>query len=179
MRRLLAYSAIAHAGYILLGVMAPGSFGISGIVYYTITYALATLGAFGVVALVEQAAGQDSFEAFAGLGRRSPLVGGCMMIFILSLAGIPPLAGFFAKFYVFAAGLRVGQGDLSLLWLVVLAIAGSALSLYYYLRILKEVQVSPPGAAAPELAVPAATGFVLIVLALGTIFLGCFPGVPD
>src|SRR5262249_5398206 len=101
-RRLLAYSAIAHAGYMLLGVMARGQSGLASLVYYVITYGLTTLGAFGVVAVVQQQTGGDRLSDFAGLGRRSPGLALCLMIFVLSLAGIPPLAGFFGKFYIFS-----------------------------------------------------------------------------
>ncbi|MGH8525918.1 MAG: NADH-quinone oxidoreductase subunit N, partial [Gammaproteobacteria bacterium] len=127
-RRLLAYSAVAHAGYALIGVLAFGERGMIPLLYYVITYAVTVLGAFGVVALIEQRTGSDGFAAFAGLNKRAPLLSFCMLIFMLSLAGIPPLAGFFGKFYVFAAALAQGK-DLALLWLVILAIAMSAVSL--------------------------------------------------
>jgi NADH-quinone oxidoreductase subunit N len=94
-RRLLAYSAIAHAGYMLLGVLAHGGQSLAALVYYVITYALTTLGAFGVVSVVQERAGGDRLSDFAGLSRRAPVLSLCMMIFMLSLAGIPPLAGFF------------------------------------------------------------------------------------
>ena len=111
-RRLLAYSAIAHAGYMLLGVLAHGRQGLASLIYYVITYGLTTLGAFGVVAVVESRTGGDRLSDFAGLSRRAPVLSFCMMIFMLSLAGIPPLAGFFGKFYVFAAALqRDAAGD--------------------------------------------------------------------
>jgi len=101
------------------------------------------------VAIVEQRAGDDRLESFAGLSRRAPFISFCMMIFMLSLAGIPPLAGFFGKFYVFTDAIKLGAPNLGLLWLVVLAVAMSAVSLYYYLKVLKQIYVAdvPAGAA--------------------------------
>src|SRR5438128_4137116 len=94
-RRLLAYSAIAHAGYTLVGLLSHNGQGLASVIYYSITYALTTLGAFGVVAVVQEKTGGDKLSDFAGLSRREPVLAFCMLIFMLSLAGIPPLAGFF------------------------------------------------------------------------------------
>src|SRR5438105_1738300 len=127
-RRLLAYSAIAHAGYMLLGVLSHSQQSLAALVYYVVTYALTTLGAFGVVSIVQQQSGGDRLSDFAGLSRRAPVVSFCMMIFMLSLAGIPPLAGFFGKFYIFIAAVATDPKHLGLLWLVVLAVAMSAVS---------------------------------------------------
>ena len=110
-RRLLAYSAIAHAGYMLLGVLPHGGQSLAALVYYVITYGLATLGAFGVVSIVERQTGGDRLSDFAGLSRRAPVLSFCMMIFMLSLAGIPPLAGFFGKFYLFTAALNADPSE--------------------------------------------------------------------
>jgi NADH-quinone oxidoreductase subunit N len=175
-RRLLAYSAIAHAGYMLLGVMAHGVTGLGSLVYYVITYAVTTLGAFGVVAVVQQQTGGDRLSDFAGLSRRYPGLAIPMMVFILSLAGIPPLAGFFGKFYIFSELLRVGTPGSGLLWLVILAIALSAVSLYYYLQVLKQIFVVPAPAETPA-AVPApiTQQVILSLLAIGIVLLGCFP----
>ena len=139
-RRLLAYSAVAHAGYTLLGLVAGGRDGFGATLFYTTVYAFTLVGAFGVVALVRRETGGDDFKSFAGLASRSPLLAGCMAIFMLSLAGLPPLAGFFGKFYLFSAALRAG-GDYGLLWLVALALLGSLISLYYYLIVLKLIFV--------------------------------------
>src|SRR5437016_706579 len=129
-KRLLAYSAIAHGGYALLGVLAANVQGIASLVYYVVTYALTVLGAFGVVSAVEERAGDARLSDFAGLSRRAPVLSLCMMIFMLSLAGIPPLAGFFGKFYLFSAAAGAEPKSLGLLWLVVVAIGMSAVSLY-------------------------------------------------
>ncbi len=178
-RRLLAYSAIAHAGYMLIGVLAQRKEdGIAALLYYVTTYALTTVGAFAVVAVVQEKLGNDNFSSFAGLSRRAPGLSFCLMIFLLSLAGIPPLAGFFGKFYLFKAGLFVTDGgtrSLGLLWLVILAIAMSAVSLYYYLQVLKQVFVAAPPEGAPALRAETSTTIAVGLLALAVIVLGCAP----
>jgi NADH-quinone oxidoreductase subunit N len=174
-RRLLAYSAVAHAGYMLLGVLSHSDQSLSALLYYAITYGLTTLGAFGVVAVVEQGIGDEHLAGFSGLSRRAPLVSFCMLIFMLSLAGIPPLAGFFGKFYLFAAALRTGAPDLGLLWLVILAVAMSAVSLYYYLQVLKRIYVSDPPAGATALRVPVLRQIALLALAAAVVLSGCAP----
>jgi NADH-quinone oxidoreductase subunit N len=181
LRRLLAYSAIAHAGYVLLGLMAMGhpaarGTAMAAVLYYVATYALTTVGAFGVVAVIERATGDGRIETLAGLSRRSPLPALCLLVFLLSLAGIPPLAGFFGKFYVFTAAVGAEPKDLGLLWLVILAIALSAVSLYYYLRVLKEAYVAPAAAAAPPILLPWTDRVLLAVAALGVLLLGALPG---
>src|SRR6267154_562738 len=139
-RRLLAYSAVAHTGYTLLGLVAGGRDGFSATLFYTTVYAFTLVGAFGVVALVRRETGGDDLINFAGLASRSPILAGCMAIFMLSLAGLPPLAGFFGKFYLFSVALQAGENH-GLLWLVVLALLGSLVSLYYYLIVLKVIFV--------------------------------------
>jgi NADH-quinone oxidoreductase subunit N len=174
-RRLLAYSAIAHAGYMLLGVLPHGEQSLAALVYYVITYALATLGAFGVVWIVEGRAGGDRLVDFAGLSCRAPLLSFCMLIFMLSLAGIPPLAGFFGKFYVFASALNSDAANLGLLWLVIVALAMSAVSLYYYLQVLKQIYVTEPGVGTGTLPTPVLSQVALVLLALAVVVLGCAP----
>jgi NADH-quinone oxidoreductase subunit N len=139
-RRLLAYSAVAHGGYTLLGLVAGGREGFSATLFYTTIYAITLVGAFAVVGFVKRETGGDDFQNFAGLGSRSPLLGASMAIFILSLAGLPPLAGFFGKFYLFSVAFRAGTSH-GLLWLVILALFGSFVSLYYYLSVLKVIFV--------------------------------------
>jgi len=174
-KRLLAYSAIAHSGYMLLGVLGHGWESTAALVFYAATYGLATLGAFGVVAIVEEISDDDRLANFSGLSRRAPFATFCMMIFILSLAGIPPLAGFFAKFYLFATVLHAGSGEPGLLWLVILAIAASAVSLYYYLQVLKQIFVSAPAPANPAIETPVVSLVVLGLIALLVVVLGCAP----
>ncbi len=175
-RRLLAYSAIAHAGSLLLGVMAARVSGPGPLFYYAATYGLATVGAFGVIAVVDAAGGCHKISDLAGLQRRSPLLAGCLLFFILSLAGIPPLAGFFGKFAVFAAALRINGLAGPLGWLAILAILLSAVALYYYLVILKQALVTPAEPAQTRrIAVPRAAGVTLVLIALFLLLTGLFP----
>jgi NADH-quinone oxidoreductase subunit N len=175
-RRLLAYSAVAHAGYTLLGLVAGGRDGFSATLFYTTTYAFTLVGAFGIVALVRRETGGDDFAHFAGLRGRSPWLAGCMAVFLLSLAGIPPLAGFFGKFYLFSAALRAG-GDQGLLWLVGLALFGSLVSFYYYLMVLKVIFVDQTAEdAAPPLKLDLLQRVSVGLLALIVLALGLFPG---
>jgi len=174
-KRLLAYSAIAHAGYMLLAVMSHEKQAVASLIYYAVTYGLTTIGAFGVVAIVENGAGDDKLSSFAGLSRRSPAISFCMLIFMLSLAGIPPLAGFFGKFYVFTAAINSDPDNLGLLWLVVLAIATSAVSLYYYLQVLKRIYVADVPAGAGEFKTPCISKVALCILAALVILFGCAP----
>jgi NADH-quinone oxidoreductase subunit N len=174
-RRLIAYSAIAHAGYMLLAVLAHDKRAVASLVYYAVTYGLTTIGAFGVVAVVENGAGDDKLSSFAGLSRRAPVASFCMLVFMLSLAGIPPLAGFFGKFYVFSAAVNTDPQNLGLLWWVVLAIAMSAVSLYYYLQVLKQIYVVDGTNGTDRTNVPVLTQVVLGLLAAGVVGLGCAP----
>jgi len=173
-RRLLAYSAVAHAGYTLLGLVAGGRDGFSATLFYTTAYAIPLVGAFGVVALVRHKTGGDDFANFSGLWTRSPLLAGCMAIFMLSLAGIPPLAGFFGKFYLFSAALRA-SGDHGLLWLVALALFGSLISLYYYLIVLKVIFVDESATQTSVVKVDLLSRMSLTLLALLVLVLGITP----
>jgi NADH-quinone oxidoreductase subunit N len=175
-KRLLAYSAIAHAGYMLLGVLADTPSSRSALLFYVITYALTVLGAFGVVTVVEAATGGDAMANFAGLNRRAPGLSLCLLVFLLSLAGIPPLAGFIGKFFLFSAVVGMDAGHLGLLWLVILAIVMSAVSFYYYLQVLKQAYVLDAAENAPAIKVPPATMLALVLLAALVILLGCAPG---
>jgi len=159
----------------LVGVMSGGGLGLAALVYYAVTYGLTTLGAFGVVAVVEKQSGGSRLSDFAGLSRRAPLVSFCMLIFMLSLAGIPPLAGFFGKFYLFTAALGKASQPFGLLWLVVLALALSAVSLYYYLQVLKRIYVVEPAEVLPTSAIPVGSKVTLALVALAVVVLGCAP----
>lgn len=174
-RRLVAYSAIAHSGYMLLGLafFSQSTVSASAILYYVLTYGLATIGVFGAIAVVERATGSDGMDAFAGLSRRSPLLAGVLLVLFLSLAGIPPLVGFWAKFNLFVAVLGVAQGAVPFA-LVALAVGFSAVSLYYYLQVLKRAYVLPPvdqSAIKPH----PVTLLVLVFIAASVVVLGCFP----
>jgi NADH-quinone oxidoreductase subunit N len=172
-RRLLAYSAIGHAGYMLIALVAHTRQSLVALVYYVITYALATVGAFGVLSALENEK-VDSVTDFAGLGKRAPDLAFCLLIFLLSLAGIPPLAGFFGKFYVFVSALDIADHS-ALLWLVLLALAMSVVSFYYYLKVLKQAYVAEPMADAAVIRVPAATRIALWATAALVVILGCLP----
>ena len=170
-RRLLAYSAIAHAGALLLGVIAAGRAGYAPLFYYAATYGLATVGAFGVIAVVGREGRCQNLADLAGLRTRSPLLTGCLLVFVLSLAGIPPLAGFVGKFVVFSAALQFG-GIAG--WLALLAILLSAVALYYYLMILKQAVVAPAQNPAP-IKVPGPAAIALLTAAGLIVLLGLWP----
>jgi len=191
-RRLLAYSAIAHAGYIMLGVATiraypgqgsplqfslaaagPALLSAKAVLFYVLTYGLTTIGAFGVVSVVERATGSDRMDAFLGLHKRNPVLAAVLLILFLSLAGIPPLVGFWAKFNLFAAVLGVSAGPVPFA-LVALAVAFSAVSLYYYLQVLKRAYVLPAVEVTSIKAHPV-TLIVLVGIAAAVVVLGCFP----
>jgi len=174
-RRLLAYSAIAHAGYMLLGIAAHTPQSGAAVLYYALTYALTTVGAFGVIGIVERSTGSDRMDAFAGLSRRNPLLAGTMLIFLLSLAGIPPLVGFWAKFNLFSAVLRSASAGNWGLALVAAALGASAISLYYYLQVLKRIYVLKPTQDEP-LHVSSIELATLLLIALAVVALGLLPG---
>src|SRR5881392_2427076 len=179
-RRLLAYSAVAHAGYTLIGFVAADREGFSASLFYTTVYAITLVGAFGVVGAVRRETGGDDFSNFSGLVSHSPLLAGCMAVFMLSLAGIPPLAGFFGKFYLFSAALHPG-GSHGLLWLVALALFGSFVSLYYYLLVLKAIFVDASSVAVAEpmkrMRYDSLQGATVTLLAAIVVLLGVMPNV--
>jgi NADH-quinone oxidoreductase subunit N len=157
----------------LIALVVHSRESLSALVYYVLTYALATVGAFGVLAALE---GEkvDSIADFRGLGKRAPGLSFCLLIFLLSLAGIPPMAGFFAKFYVFVSALDIA-GHFGLLWLVLLALAMSVVSFYYYLKVLKQAYVFEPATGAAPIHLPLTTRLVLWVAAALVVILGCVP----
>ncbi len=170
-KRLLAYSSIAHAGFILTGLTAAGQVGMSAALFYLVAYAVMILGAFGVVMLVS-ARGEErtTIDSYAGLARRSPLLAGLMAIFLFSLAGIPPTAGFIAKVRVFAAAIDAGHWELALIGVLASVIAAS-----FYLRVVvvmfmqdPETEAEPDRSILPSVAVA--------LPALATLVLGVFPG---
>ena len=147
--------------------------------FYTTVYAVTLVGAFGVVGVVRRETGGDNFSNFSGLASRSPLLAGCMAVFMLSLAGIPPLAGFFGKFYLFSAALHAGANH-ALLWLVALGLVGSFVSLYYYLLVLKAIFVDAPSLGAePMDRIPSdfLQRATVTLLAAPVVLLGVMPNV--
>jgi NADH-quinone oxidoreductase subunit N len=171
LKRLLAYSSIAQAGYLIMGLVAGDSLGLSALLYYLAAYLPTNLAAFAVVIAIEQTSGSTDLPAYNGLALRSPRLGLVLLLALLSLAGIPPLAGFTAKFYLFTA--VFGQGHV---WLVVLAVLNSALSLYYYLRVIRAVYIQPPDIVpASPVAIPWPLALVLAVTLVGILLLGVWP----
>ena len=146
-KRLLAYSSIAQAGYVLSAVVAGGRDGARAILVYLVAYLFMSLGAFSVVIAVAERGVGDDLAAWHGLGHRAPLAAAAMAIFLLSLTGLPPLSGFFAKFYVFYA--LVARGGTFMVALAVVGILNSAVSLYYYARVLKAMYFEAPADEAP------------------------------
>ncbi len=172
-KRMLAYSGIAHAGYLLIGVIAGGSAGISAVLFYLFAYLFMNFGAFAVVsALSTVDSDRDRFSDLDGLGFRSPILGVLMSLFMLSLAGFPPMVGFFGKLFLFTAGVQSGWT-----WLVVVAVLASVVSVYYYLRVL--VHVWAPVPEARRAILPTGTRGVLVAVVLSAAFavaLGVYAG---
>ncbi len=177
-RRLLAYSAVAHAGYVLIAVLARNELGLASGVYYLFTYGLSIIGTFAIAGILEKQPGELTIQEFSGLSRRAPLLAICLFVFILSLAGIPPLAGFFGKFYIFLAALDASRsgGTPGLIWIVALALAASAVSLFYYLQVLKQAFVLED-TQRRYVSTPFGAGLVILILAGTVVYLGCFPEV--
>src|SRR5205807_6561507 len=171
--------AVAHGGYTLLGIVAGEREGFSATLFYTSIYAVTLIGAFACVGVVRRETGGDDLPNFSGLAARSPLLAACMSIFFLSLAGLPPLAGFFGKFYLFSAAFRAG-GNHGLLWLVGVALFGSFISLYYYLIVLKAIFIDPPSRTAPALdhvSSDLLQRITVTVLAAAILFFGIMPDI--
>ena len=174
MKRLLAYSSIAHAGYVLVALTARSEDGAAAIMFYLAAYALMNLGAFAVVAhLSGKGERFVNVDDFAGLGLRQPWTAAMLTVFLLSLIGVPLTAGFFGKFYIFKAALNS-----NLVWLTVLGLLNSAVAAYYYLRILVVMYMHEPSEAANNVE-PLTAGFraTLLLSAAGTLLLGIFPSV--
>jgi NADH-quinone oxidoreductase subunit N len=171
-KRMLAYSSIAHAGYILIGVLAASELGLWALMFYLLAYSLFTLGAFGTVILLERReyAG-ETYADYAGLARRSPLLAAMMLIFLLSLTGIPPTGGFFGKVYLFAAAIESGWT-----WVAVVGVLTSVISLYYYMGIVVQMYLRDSEESTPvPLRAPALVGAIAFC-ALATVLLGIWPG---
>ncbi len=182
-KRMLAYSSIAHAGYALVGVVAIGSAAdatqsgqsVASVMLYLAMYAFMTLGAFAIVAMLRRnGLESEELESFSGLAKREPVAAFLMLIFMVSLAGLPPTAGFIGKLYVFMAAVHSG-----LTWLAVLAVIFAAISAYFYLRVVMAMYMRDPegrGAGIPALATSPALTIVLTCATAGVIMLGLFPG---
>jgi NADH-quinone oxidoreductase subunit N len=173
-KRLLAYSSIAHTGFVLLALLPfarDERLAAASLLYYLIVYVVTNIGAFGALTLIERAGGGTDINDLAGLARRNLPLAALLTVFVLSLAGIPPLGGFFAKLYVFMAA---WQGEA--LWLLIVAVVATVVALYYYLRLVKAMFVDPPADDAPLVLPRAATGALVAAFVL-VLALGLFPGV--
>ena len=184
LKRLLAYSAIANAGYLLVGVVAFSPAGNTSVIFYILVYSLASLGAFGVVALLTDTLGRDAeINDFNGCWKTTPGLAAAFLVFVLSLAGIPPLAGFLGKFYLFFAAIEAAPEAASwhdgFYWLVAFALIMSVVSLYYYLRVLKAFLVAPSddgkAASIAPIKIGWAAGVTLCLLAIAVLALGLWP----
>jgi NADH-quinone oxidoreductase subunit N len=170
-KRMLAYSSIAHAGYLLIAMAAAGPAGLTGLLFYLLAYAFMNLGAFAVVVALEQREDRHLLlEDYGGLGFRYPLLGLAMALFMFSLSGLPPTAGFMAKFYVFSAAVEQGY-----IVLVVIGVLNSLISLYYYLRPIVLMYMQEPKADVPALRLNPFLVTGLVLTLLGTLHLGLFP----
>jgi NADH-quinone oxidoreductase subunit N len=170
-KRMLAYSSVAHAGYILIGIAAGTSRGITAALVYLMIYAFMQLGAFAVIVIMRRAdiAG-DELNDLAGLSSTHPGAAAAMLVFMLSLGGIPPTAGFMGKLWIFGAAIDAGY-----VWLAIIGVANSALSLYYYVRVVVFMWSADPGADAAPVRMTPSLAAVLIAAAAGTIVLGIYP----
>ena len=171
-KRVLAYSSIAHAGFILVGLVSVNSNGLSSVLFYLVTYGFTIVAAFGVVTLVRDADGEAThLSQWSGLGRKSPLIAGVMTLLLLSQAGIPLTAGFVGKFVVFKAAYHEAAP------LVVIALLCSAVAAFYYLRVVVLMYFAEPPENGPTVAIPsAATTIALTIGTVATLVLGLYPG---
>jgi NADH-quinone oxidoreductase subunit N len=172
LKRLLAYSSIAHVGYMLVGIVAGGGLGGGSVLFYLLVYTFTTAGAFGIILLLERS-GEEAVGIgdTAGLATRHPLAALALALFLLSLVGIPPTAGFVGKFYLFGAAVRSGY-----VWLAVIGVLNSAVAAYYYLRLIVFMYMREPEGA-PTVLAPSFSGALALVVALwGVVQLGVAPG---
>jgi len=171
-KRLLAYSSIAHAGYLLVAFAALPDNGIPAVMFYTASYAAMNVGAFAVISHFASAGERYvTLEDYAGLGRRSPILAAALTVFLLSLIGIPVTGGFFAKFYVFSAALQA-----HLVGLVIIGVVNSAIGAYYYLRVIVMMYMKEPREEVMVSPIPFGLGAALAISVIATIYLGVLPG---
>ena len=171
-KRMLAYSSIAHAGYLMMAIIAANQLGAVSLMYYLLAYTLMNLGAFGVVILVGRK--QDKYLSiydYSGLGFQQPVLGAAMALFMFALAGMPPTAGFVGKFYVFSAAVKAGY-----IWLAIIGVMNSLVSVYYYLRITVLMYMKPAEADLGAINYAPGLSATLIITAIGVLFIGIFPG---
>ncbi len=171
LKRMLAYSSIAHAGYLLIGLIVRTERGVAAMLVYLGVYLFMQLGAFAVVAMMRRSdVVGDELKDLNGLFARSPVAGCAMLFFMLSLGGIPPTAGFMGKVWLFGAAIDAGY-----IWLAVIAVANSAISIYYYLRVVVFMWISEEEAVGSPVVIGPAMGIALGVALIGTLVLGLYP----
>lgn len=170
-KRMLAYSSIAHAGYLLVAMVAGRDLGGAALMYYLAAYGVMNLGAFAVVLAVgRKGEPNEEFEDYAGLGFRHPALGMAMTIFMLSLTGVPPLVGFTGKFYVFSAAVKAGY-----IWLAVIGVLNSVVSAYYYIRVIVTMYMQEGEKPIDALSSRPALAAAILIAAFGTVLMGVFP----
>jgi NADH-quinone oxidoreductase subunit N len=171
-KRMLAYSSIAHAGYLLVALIAANQLGAVSLLYYLLAYTLMNLGAFGVVILVGRKKDQYlNIYDYSGLAAQHPVLAASMALFMFALAGIPPTAGFVGKFYIFSAAIKAGY-----IWLAIIGVMNSLVSVYYYLRITVLMYMKPAEADLGPVSFSPAQTAVVAVTAAGVLLIGIFPG---
>jgi len=168
-KRMLAYSSIAHAGYILMGLVILTNEGLSAILIYVFVYLFMNLGAFYVAMLFSNKTGTVSIEGYKGLGHRAPLMGASMTVFLVALTGFPPTAGFIAKLYIFGAAVSAGW-----FWLVLIAGITTVISLFYYIRVVRNMYFFQPEENAGKLEFDAGTKIILMLLLIPTLLFGVY-----
>ena len=168
-KRMMAYSSIAQAGYVSTGFLAGGRLGLTAVLFYLFVYLFANLGAFLAIVIVSHKTGSDQIEDYAGMWKRSPLIGVVLLVCLLSLAGVPPFAGFSGKWYLFGAAVKTGYT-----WLALVGMVFSVISLYYYLQVVRQALVSDAKDASP-IEMNRLEQLVLIICVLFTVTLGFWP----
>ncbi len=176
LRRLIGFSAVAHTGYALLGLCSPTPQASASIAFYMLTYGLSVIGLLSLLELTQGSQKDAEHRQLEGLWRRAPWLAACLMLLVLSLAGIPPLVGFIAKFNLFIAALNTPHQTLGLIGLVVLALGASAVSLYYYLGVLKAAFCLEQADEAMEFKPSTSQYGLVFTCTLLTLLFGVFPG---
>ncbi len=169
MKRMLAYSSIAHAGYLLMAVSVLNDNGVSAVLIYFFFYMLMNLGAFFIVQLIANKLDSEDIDDYAGLGYRSPVIGVCLTIFLISLTGLPPTAGFIGKLYIFTSVINSGY-----IWLAVIGVINSVIALYYYIKVVRNMYMRDVGSTEPELKYSPVTILIVLLLAIPTLVFGIY-----
>jgi len=169
---MLAYSSIAHAGYILVAMAVGGPEAMSAAIFYLVAYSFFNLGGFAVITLLETRSGcRSDFTELSGLAKASPYLAAVLALFMFALSGFPPTVGFFGKFYLFSAAVKA-----NFIWLAIIGVMNSFISVYYYLRVVKATYFEEPSGSFKKVSYSPAIVIVLVITAAGTLGLGLFPG---